>query len=103
MTYEEAIGYLRQVEMTGRPDVGLPLATIEANHDLMIFRWKHWRDFAKRLWSICHEGGRRGMPADLWTKDEYRQMKNYLAECGRFDTYTTEQVAKDIENGPPSP
>ena len=79
MTYDQAIHFLRQCEGHDTSELGAAITAIEANHALMIRRWKCWRDFTKRLWSILHEGGPKGMAADCLHRDDYRRMKNYLA------------------------
>jgi hypothetical protein len=35
------------------------------------------------LYAACHEGGGRGMPADLLHPEDYRRMKNWKTEVDR--------------------
>ena len=49
-----------------------------------------WRRFAKTaynafqdLYAVCHEGGAKGMPADLMHRDDYKRIRNFKAEVDK--------------------
>jgi hypothetical protein len=91
MTYDQAISFLRNCESRGHPELGMAITSIQDEHNLVLRRWKNYRNYAEDLWSVCCEGETKGRPCDLFHRDDYKRMKNWQRECVKVDAETTEQ------------